>query len=138
MNEDVFRELIDHLSMRVILSNSKPPAGRTDVYSEIETAADHSAARDASSATRIQNYASFRCQLTPRNLTRISTGQHFSTFLAPGVPPFATMDAYPASFPITTVALPSFLMPDSFNGSGDFKYYLLQLNASALLLGWHT
>ena len=36
----------------------------------------------------------------------------------------------------TAVTLPSCLMPESFNGSGDFEDYLQQLNTAAMLAGW--
>ena len=38
--------------------------------------------------------------------------------------------------PSTAVTLPSCLMPESFNGSGDFDDYLQQFNTAAMLAGW--
>ena len=38
----------------------------------------------------------------------------------------------------TAVTLPSCLMPESFNGSGDFEDYLQQFNTAAILAGWFS
>ena len=60
-------------------------------------------------------------------------GGHFSTIFGGGpscVPPVAT--------PVTGLSqsLPAFLMPEPFNGSGDFEDYLGQFNTAAFLSGW--
>ena len=61
-------------------------------------------------------------------------GGQFSTIFAGGpsfVPPVAT--------PVTGLSqsLPACLMPESFNGSGDFEDYLGQFNTAAYLSGWY-
>ena len=63
-----------------------------------------------------------------------SFGGHFSTIFGGGpsfVPPVAT--------PVTGLpqSLPACLMPEPFNGSGDFEDYLGQFNTAADLSGWH-
>ena len=59
----------------------------------------------------------------------------FSTIYptATGFPPFSGMLGGP---PSTAVTLPSCLMPESFNGSGDFEDYIQQFNTAAMLAGW--
>ena len=59
----------------------------------------------------------------------------FSTIYstATAFPPFSGMLGGP---PSTAVTLPSCLMPESFNGSGDFEDYLQQFNTTAMLAGW--
>ena len=42
----------------------------------------------------------------------------------------------PGGPPSTAVTLPSCLMPESFNGSGDFEDYIQQFNTAAMLAGW--
>ena len=61
-------------------------------------------------------------------------GGHFSTIFGGGpsfVPPVAT--------PVTdfSQSLPACLMPEPFNGSGDFEDYLGQFNTAAFLSGWY-
>ena len=61
-------------------------------------------------------------------------GGHFSTIFGGGpsfVPPVAT--------PVTGLSqsLPACLMPEPFNGSGDFEDYLGQFNTAAYLSGWY-
>ena len=61
-------------------------------------------------------------------------GGHFSTIFGGGpsfVPPVAT--------PVTgfSQSLPACLMPEPFNGSGDFEDYLGQFNTAAELSGWY-
>ena len=61
-------------------------------------------------------------------------GGHFSTIFGGGpsfVPPVAT--------PVTGLALslPACLIPEPFNGSGDFEDYLGQFNTAAYLSGWY-
>ena len=61
-------------------------------------------------------------------------GGHFSTIFGGGpsfVPPVAT--------PVTSLpqSLPACLMPEPFNGSGDFEDYLGQFNTAADLSGWY-
>ena len=59
----------------------------------------------------------------------------FSTLYptATSFPPFSGM---PDGRPSTAVTLPSRLMPESFNRSGDFEDYLQQFNTAAMLAGW--
>ena len=59
-------------------------------------------------------------------------GGHFSTIFGGG-PSFAP----PAATPLTGFSqpLPACLMPEQFNGSGDFEDYLGQFNAAAYLSG---
>ena len=59
----------------------------------------------------------------------------FSTIYptATAFPPFSGMPGGPSS---TAVTLPSCLMPESFNGSGDFEDYIQQFNTAAMLAGW--
>ena len=62
-------------------------------------------------------------------------GGHFSRFFGGG-PSFAS----PAATPPPTVfwqSLPACLMPEPFNESGDFEYYLGQFIAAACLTGWY-
>ena len=61
-------------------------------------------------------------------------GGHFSTIFGGGpsfVPPVAT--------PVTGLSqsLPACLMPEPFNGSGDFEDSLGQFNTAAYLSGWY-
>ena len=61
-------------------------------------------------------------------------GDHFSTIFGGGpsfVPPVAT--------PVTGLSqsLPACLMPEPFNGSGDFEVYLGEFNTAAYLSGWY-
>ena len=63
-----------------------------------------------------------------------ASGGHFSTIFGGGpsfVPPVAT--------PVTGLSqsLPACLMPEPFNGSGDFEDYLGQFNTAAYLSGWY-
>ena len=48
---------------------------------------------------------------------------------------FLPFSGMPGGPPSTAVTLPSCLMPESFNGSGDFEDYLQQFNTSAMLAG---
>ena len=60
-------------------------------------------------------------------------GGHFSTIFGTGpsfVPPVAT------PVPGLSQSLPACLMPEPFNGSGDFEDYLGQFNTAAYLSGW--
>ena len=52
--------------------------------------------------------------------------------------PFGPYSSGPGGYPSATVNLPSCLMPESFNGSGDFEDYLQQFETAALLSGWHS
>ena len=61
-------------------------------------------------------------------------GSHFSTIFGGGpsfVPPVATPVTVPSQ------SLPACLMPEPFNGSGDFEDYLGQFNTAAYLSGWY-
>ena len=42
----------------------------------------------------------------------------------------------PGGPPSAAITLPSWLMPVSFNGSGDFEDYLQQFNTATMLAGW--
>ena len=44
----------------------------------------------------------------------------------------------PRGPPSPAVTLPSCLMPESFNGFGDFEDYLQQFNTAAILVGWFS
>ena len=61
-------------------------------------------------------------------------GDHFSTIFGVG-PSFAP----PAANPLTgfSQTLPASLMPEPFNGSGDFEEYLGQFNTAAVFSGWY-
>ena len=61
-------------------------------------------------------------------------GGHFPTIFGGG-PSFAP----PVATPVTgfSQSLPACLMPDPFNGSGDFEDYLGQFNTAADLSGWY-
>ena len=61
-------------------------------------------------------------------------GGHFSTLSGDG-PSFVT----PVATPVTGLSqsLPACLMPEHFNGSGDFEDYLGQFNTAACLSGWY-
>ena len=51
---------------------------------------------------------------------------------ATAFPPFSGM---PGGHSSTAVTLTSCLMPESFNGSGDFEEYIQQFNTAAMLAG---
>ena len=61
-------------------------------------------------------------------------GGHFSTIFGGG-PSFVP----PVAEPVTGLSqsLPACLMPEPFNGSGDFEDYLGQFNTAAYLSGWY-
>ena len=61
-------------------------------------------------------------------------GGHFSTIFGGG-----PSVARPAATPLTgsSQKLPACLMPEPFNGLGDFEDYLSQFNTAAFLSGWH-
>ena len=61
-------------------------------------------------------------------------GGHFSTIFG-GWPSFVP----PVATPVTGLSqsLPACLMPEPFNGSGDFEDYLGQFNTAAYLSGWY-
>ena len=61
-------------------------------------------------------------------------GGHFSTYFGGG-PPVARLAVTPLTGSSQT--LPACLMPEPFNGSGDFEDYLSQFNTAAYLSGWY-
>ena len=63
-----------------------------------------------------------------------ASGGHFSTIFGGG-PPFVP----PVATPVIGLSqsLPACLMPEPFNGSGDFEDYLGQFNTAAYLSGWY-
>ena len=72
---------------------------------------------------------------TPGTGSSAGGAPRFSTIYptATAFPPFSGMPGGP---PSTAVTLPSCLMPESFNSSGDFEDYIQQFKTAAMLADW--
>ena len=60
------------------------------------------------------------------------------SIIYPTVTSFLPFPGMPGGPPSARVTLPSCLMPESFNASGDFENYLQQFNTAAVLAAWFS
>ena len=85
-------------------------------------------------------------KISTKSTSTPGTAPHGAGGSAGGAPGFSTIyptatafppcSGMPGGPPSTAVTLPSCLMPESFNGSGNFEDYLQQFNTAAMLAGW--